>query len=93
MPAPIVKKLALEKGISVKEAENRWDKAKKVTKEQTDMTEDGGDDFWAYVVGVFKKSMGVQASMEDHIFEYSNPSEIEDSGTIEELKSAFMDIF
>lgn len=64
MPAALVATLAKEKGISQKEAEKRWDNAKKITQEQTDMTESDGDKYWSYVTGVFKKSMGVKSILE-----------------------------
>lgn len=92
MPAKIVKKLAKGKGISVDEAEKRWDKAQKITQDQTGMSEDSGDDFWAYVVGVFKKSMGVKAHI-DHIFEKANQKDIEVASNWSELEQAFISIF
>jgi len=58
MPIPLVKKLAGEKGIDLPEAEKRWEKAKKIAEEQAGLSETDGEDYWKYVVGVFKKSMG-----------------------------------
>ncbi len=51
--------LAQKTGLGIEEAERRWNRAKKIAEGQTDMTEDDGDEFWAYVTGVFKRSMGV----------------------------------
>lgn len=65
MPAALVATIAKEKGISQKEAEKRWEKAKKITKDETGMSEsEDGDKYWSYVTGVFKKSMGVIGVME-----------------------------
>jgi hypothetical protein len=68
MPAALVRTLAEEKNISISEAENRWEKAKKITEEQAGISEaDDGEAYRKYVVGVFKKSMGVKE--EDKVLE------------------------
>lgn len=59
MPAAFVKSLAKDAGIDFAEAEKRWKKAKSIAEQQTGMTEGDGDDYWKYVAGVFKKSMGI----------------------------------
>lgn len=64
MPAALVATIAKQQGISKKEAEKRWNKAKTITQDETGMTESDGDKYWAYVTGVFKKSMGVKGVME-----------------------------
>jgi len=66
MPIPLIKKLAEENGIDLPEAEKRWEKAKKIAEEQAGLSEADGEDYWKYVVGVFKKSMGVG---EDNVLE------------------------
>lgn len=59
MPSPLVKKLAEDTDIDFAEAEKRWKNAKQIAEDQTGMTEADGEDFWKYVTGVFKKSMGI----------------------------------
>lgn len=61
MPAALVKSLATDTGIDFIEAERRWKKAKAITEQQTGMAEGDGEDYWKYVAGVFKKSMGIIA--------------------------------
>ncbi|WP_300156383.1 hypothetical protein [Solidesulfovibrio sp.] len=53
MPTEYVKKLADEHGISVEEAEHRWNEAKKKAKE-----EGTSKDYYAYVTAIFKNMMG-----------------------------------
>lgn len=52
MPTSYVKKLAKKKKMSVSEVEERWKKAKKLSKKRT-----GSKDSWAYTMGIFKKMM------------------------------------
>lgn len=61
MLPPFVKTTSDEAGIDFKEAEKRWKQAKQITEEQTGMTEADGEDYWKYVTGVFKKSMGISS--------------------------------
>jgi len=62
MPAALVKNMAEKQRISEAEAERRWAKAKDIIMDETELTEADGDQFWAYVTGVFKKSMGITES-------------------------------
>lgn len=52
MPTAYVKKLAKKKKMSISEVEERWQKAKKLSKERK-----GKRDNWAYTMGIFKKMM------------------------------------
>lgn len=52
MPTSYVKKIAKKKKMSISEVENRWKKAKKLSKKRT-----GTKDSWAYTMGIFKKMM------------------------------------
>lgn len=52
MPTAYVKKLAKKNKISISEVEERWQKAKKLSKERK-----GKRDNWAYTMGIFKKMM------------------------------------
>jgi hypothetical protein len=56
MPHPYLYKLAHKHGISVDEAEKRWNKAKSRAKDE------GKDKDWVYITGIFKRSMGEGAS-------------------------------
>ena len=56
----MVRTLAKEKGIPIEEAVKRWERAKMIATDQTDLIEEDGDEYWRYVAGVFKKSMGVK---------------------------------
>ena len=38
--------------------EDKWEKAKDIVKKQYDLTEKDEDDFWALVMGVYKKMKG-----------------------------------
>jgi|GEM_PF-6937411 len=58
MPVDMVKQKAEEHNISVEEAEKKWKKAKEVVKDQYDLDEDDGEDFWALVNGVFSNMLG-----------------------------------
>jgi len=64
MPAALVAKLAETTNIDIAEAEKRWKRAKEITTEDKGLKESDGDEFWKYVTGVFKKSMGIGAVME-----------------------------
>lgn len=52
MPTAYVKKLAKKKKMSISEVEERWQKAKKLSKKRK-----GKRDNWAYTMGIFKKMM------------------------------------
>jgi hypothetical protein len=52
MPTSYVKKLAKKKKMKISEVEERWQKAKKLSKERK-----GKRDNWAYTMGIFKKMM------------------------------------
>lgn len=51
MPSAYVEKLASEHGVSVSEAEKKWDAAKKAAREQ------GMGERYGYVTNIFKKMM------------------------------------
>lgn len=52
MPTAYVKKLAKKKKMSISEVEERWQKAKKLSKKRK-----GKRDNWTYTMGIFKKMM------------------------------------
>lgn len=54
MPAPAVASLAKKAGVSKDEAERRWSKAKKRAEEE------GRKEDWQYVMGIFKKMLGLK---------------------------------
>lgn len=56
MPTPYVKKLAKEKGISVPDAESKWEDAKEAADKA------GHKEDWPYVVKIFKSMMHVKSS-------------------------------
>lgn len=62
MPSAYVYKMADEVGISKEEAERRYEKAKQIVTDSYEKTEDDGEEFYALVTGVFKKSLGVKES-------------------------------
>jgi hypothetical protein len=53
MPTAYVKKLAKKKKMSISEVEERWNKAKSLSKKRT-----GKKNNWPYTMGIFKKMMG-----------------------------------
>lgn len=55
MPAPYVKKLAKQKGMSVSDAEKKWNSAKGQAKK-----EGHGEDY-AYITSIFKRMMHAAA--------------------------------
>lgn len=57
MPSEYVKKLATKKGVSAKEAERKWDKAKKLA------ADEGHAEDFAYITGIFKRMMGETSSV------------------------------
>ncbi len=59
MPPELVKSISKNTGVDFLEAEKRWKKAKAITERESGMTESDGEDYWKYVTGVFKKSMGI----------------------------------
>ncbi len=61
MPAPAVASLAEKHGISTAQAEEYWTKAKSLAEEQGRREEDG-DNYWKYVMGIFKTMVGETAS-------------------------------
>lgn len=56
MPSGLVKKLAKEKGVSIDEAEKKWDEAKDAAKNK------GKDGDWALTTYIFKKMMHASSS-------------------------------
>jgi hypothetical protein len=61
LPAPVLQGLAKQAGITLAKAEEYWDKAKKLAKDQ------GHEDDYAYIVGIVKKMMGL--TKESHVCE------------------------
>lgn len=63
MPSNTVKSLADKAGISYQKAEEYWDKAKGIAKErmpdEPSEEDERSDDYWAYVMGVFKNMLGL----------------------------------
>lgn len=82
--------LAEKTGLGIEEAERRWGKAKKIATDQTGMTEDDGDKFWAYVTGVFKRSMGV---MESAIGGYNFRSDLARADDLDDISEVFRKLF
>lgn len=64
MPTSYVEKLAKKHGMSVDQAESKWNDAKKAAKEQ-----DQGDNF-AYVTQIFKSMMGETAQINSFVFKH-----------------------
>jgi len=62
MPSDLVKAFARRADLSFLEAEKRWKQAKEIAEEETGKTEADGEEFWRYVTGVFKRSMGIMES-------------------------------
>lgn len=88
MPAALVKSLSESTGIPIDEAEKRWEKAKKITQEERNLSESDGEIFWKYVVGVFKRSMGVMEdgiSAQNNIYAETLRRRIRDCRTIEDI--------
>lgn len=56
MPTPFVAKLAKKHGMSIKDAEGKWDSAKKAAEKQ------GQGENYAYITDVFKNMMGEKGS-------------------------------
>ena len=54
MPATVIQSFSKKTGKSVEELEKLWKKAKKVAEEQ------GRKDDYAYIVGIFKKMLGIE---------------------------------
>jgi hypothetical protein len=61
MPTSTIKKFAKKKGISIKKSEKRWKKAKELAKEK------GKKENWSYIMGIYKRMMGVS---ESHVFDF-----------------------
>lgn len=57
MPAPSLKSMAKRAGVSYEDAERYWDDSKQAALDQG-FTE-GEDDFYAYVMGIVKRRMGL----------------------------------
>ena len=57
MPTPLVKKYAEEKGVSVAEAEGKWERAKEEAKSSN--VKPDSVSYWKIVTTIFKKMMGV----------------------------------
>lgn len=62
MPAAYVEKIAKDRGISVKDAESRWDTAKQKAVDAGLSPDKDSSRYWSYVMGVFKRMMGVEES-------------------------------
>jgi len=62
MPAAVLKSLAKDAGVTLAKAEDTWDKAKEVAKEKE---KEGTkiDNFWAFVVGLTKKMLGIKEEL------------------------------
>lgn len=101
MPIALIKRLSEEKGIDLPEAEKRWEKAKKIAEEQAGLSDADGEDFWKYVVGVFKKSMGAG---EDSISESAGvwdkeklvaayPQRVMEARSFSDILAIFSDLF
>lgn len=74
MPVPLVKSLAAKAGVSVRKAEELWDRAKKSAAEQ------GRADDYAYIAGILKRMLGLgesgaQASDPPSLFETKFPDQ------------------
>jgi len=52
MPVGVVKKVSKALKIPISKVEELWDKAKSISKEE------GRENDWGYVMGIFKKSLG-----------------------------------
>jgi len=57
MPAAVVKKFAHDKGMSIEEAETKWQHAKEAA-DKSDIKK-GSISYWQYTTSVFKKMMGI----------------------------------
>jgi hypothetical protein len=90
MSMAFVEKLAKDTGLGMDEAQRRWKKAKAVTEEQTGMTEADGDKYWAYVAGVFKKSVGV---MEDALGGYNFRIDLAKADDLDDISEVFRKLF
>lgn len=55
MPSSLITKVAKAKKITIDRAEHLWDKAKEIALDKFD---NGSDEYWGYVVGIFKKMTG-----------------------------------
>lgn len=60
MPTEYVKKVAKEKGLSVKEAESIWDKAKAAASKTLNKND---DNYWATVTTIFKNMTGTTSAI------------------------------
>jgi hypothetical protein len=58
-PAPSIKNLAKDAGVSKVKSEKLWDKAKKIVKKQYKYKE-SDPRYWALVMGIIKKMMGIK---------------------------------
>lgn len=68
MPNNIVKSFADKTDKSVNEVEKKWDKAKKIVKDQYDDVKEDSGNFYKLVTGVLKKMLGLNEnwSFKDH---------------------------
>lgn len=81
MPAAMVKKWAKEKGMTSKEAERRWKKAKLLAAREgrnPDITNNKED--WKYVVGIYRTMMKKKPKVAEHlvckVIEGGNPTKV-----------------
>jgi archaellum component FlaC len=93
--AAVVAKYAKKADISIEEAENRWIQAKNITTQQKPKIKEGSEEYYAYVMGVFKKSMGI---MEDAIFESPESAgdwagSITKAASFTDISDVFKDVF
>jgi len=79
MPTAYIKKLAKKGFGSVKELEKKWEKAKKIA------SEEGHKDDYAYIMGIFKRMLGIKSESVDEtileaLIESVDPNLIPDKG-------------
>lgn len=89
MPSNLIKSINEKTGIPISELENKWEKAKKLSKKQYNLTE-ASKKFWPITVGIFKNSLGkdVEEKIAAHIeaFTYIKAgTDIEETTSIPEL--------
>ena len=62
MPTPYIKKMSEETGLSVAQLESYWDKAKEIALKEYKETD---ENFYGYVVGIFKNMIGAKESINE----------------------------
>lgn len=95
MQTDLIGDVAAPDGVDFIEAEKRWKKAKSIAEQQTGMTEGDGDDYWKYVAGVFKKSMGIvtESATISEPAAYDWKAELEAVTTFDDIEEVFLKLF